>query len=57
MALRTVLGFLGWGSIMVSFLSWLAVLDVDLLAVSALHGGVLIGGVIAGLGAAWRGRS
>lgn len=56
-ALHTVLGFLGWGAIMVSFLSWLAVLDVDLLAVSALHGGVLIGGVIAGLGAALSGRT
>lgn len=56
-ALRTALSFLGWGAIMTAFLSWLAVLDVDLLVVSPLHGGVLIGGVIAGLGAALCGRT
>ncbi|MBQ7865886.1 MAG: hypothetical protein IJ350_05890 [Clostridia bacterium] len=56
-ALRTTLSFLGWGAIMTAFLSWLAVLDVDLLVVSPLHGGVLIGGVIAGLGAALSGRT
>jgi len=56
-ALRTVLGFLGWGAIMTAFLGWLAVLDVDLLAVTPLHGGVLIGGAIAGLGAALSGRT
>ncbi len=50
--LRTVLAFLGWGAVMMAFLGWLAVLDVDLLAVFPLSGAVLIGGAVAGFGAA-----
>ena len=50
--LKTVLAFLGFGALMVAFLGWLAVLDVDLLAVRSLNGATLLGGVLAGV-AVW----
>lgn len=54
-ALRGALGLLGLGAMLVSFLSYLAVLDVDTLTVLPLHGGVLLGGAAFGLGAALSG--
>lgn len=46
--LKMVLAFLGFGALMVAVLGWLAVLDVDLLAVRPLDGATLLGGVLAG---------
>lgn len=51
-ALRTVLAALGWSMGVVSLLSWLAVIDVELLTVAPLNGAVLLGSVIFGLSAA-----
>ena len=46
--LKMALSFLGFGTLMTAFLGWLAVLDVDLLAVRPLDGATLLGGVLAG---------
>ena len=46
--LKMALSFLGFGALMTAFLGWLAVLDVDLLAVRPLDGATLLGGVLAG---------
>lgn len=46
--LKMTLAFLGFGALMTAGLGWLAVLDVDLLAVRPLDGATLLGGVLAG---------
>ena len=48
--LRMALAFLGFGALMVAGLGWLAVLDVDLLAVRPLDWATLLGGVLLGVG-------
>ena len=47
--LKMTLAFLGFGALMVAGLGWLAVLDVDLLAVRPLDIATLLGGVLAGV--------
>lgn len=48
--LRMALAFLGFGALMVAVLGWLAVLDVELLAVRPLDWATLLGGVLLGAG-------
>lgn len=48
--LKMALAFLGFGALMTALLGWLAVLDVDLLAVRPLDGATLLGGVLLGVG-------
>ncbi|MCH5287436.1 MAG: YeeE/YedE family protein [Christensenellaceae bacterium] len=48
--LKMTLAFLGFGALMVAFLGWLAVLDVDLLTVRPLDWATLLGGVLLGAG-------
>ena len=48
--LRMALAFLGFGALMVAGLGWLAVLDVDLLAVRPLDWATLLGGALLGAG-------
>ena len=47
--LRCILLALGTGMVLSALLMWLAVIDVDEVRVLPLHGGTLIGGVIAGI--------
>ena len=48
--LRMALAFLGFGALMTAVLGWLAVLDVDLLAVRPLDWATLLGGMLLGAG-------
>lgn len=48
---RSVLMSVGWATVLTAFLSWLAVIDVDMLTVIPLHGGTVLGGVIFGAAA------
>ena len=56
-ALRTLLTTLGFGCAVTAFLMWLAVIDVDLLAVPALDGGTVAGGLLFGAAAALCGHT
>ena len=47
--LRCLLAAIGFGMVFGSLLMWLAVIDVDEVRVLPLHGGTIIGGIIAGL--------
>lgn len=50
-AARSALYAVGCAMLLTALLSWLAVLDVDDVVVTPLHGGVLLGGVIFGVAA------
>ena len=49
--LRATLYALGLGTMLTAFLGWLAVIDVDLLTVLPLHGGIILGAVVFGTAA------
>lgn len=53
--LRAVWGAAGLGILLTAFLTWLAVIDVDLLTILPLDGSTVIGGVLFGLAAGWAG--
>ena len=55
MLARRTLMMLGWTVLLTAFLSWLAVIDVDMLTVLPLHGGTIVGGIIFGISAALSG--
>lgn len=46
--LRALLLALGAGTMLAALLMWLAVIDVDTLPVTALHGGTVLGGIVFG---------
>lgn len=54
---KALLYALGVGMMLVAFLSWLAVIDVDWLVVIPLNGGVILGGVIFGAAAGLTGMT
>lgn len=56
-AVRTLLATLGFGCVLTALLMWLAVIDVDLLAVPALDGGTIVGGLLFGASAALCGHT
>lgn len=49
--MRRILMMLGLATLLTAFLCWLAVIDVDILAVLPLHAGTLLGGVLFGAAA------
>lgn len=56
-AVRTLLTTIGFGCAVSALLMWLAVIDVDLLAVPALDGGTVAGGLLFGAAAALCGHT
>ncbi len=56
-AVRTLLATLGFGCALTALLMWLAVIDVDLLAVPALDGGTIVGGLLFGAASALCGHT
>lgn len=55
--LRCLLLAVGVGTMLTAFMMWLAVIDVDTVAVPALHGGTLVGGVVFGAALGWSGMA
>lgn len=52
---RAVLGAAGLGVMLAALLTWLAVIDVDMLTILPLDGGTVIGGAVFGLILGWTG--